>query len=255
MAINKSSIIWSHYLKDAELALILPFISSNKSIKILEIGGGDGYQAHNLSKKGFNVISIDVSPRHPQYFDVKKTNSSSLDFPDEYFDIVYSSSVLPHVEQLTELFTEIKRVLKKNGKIIHIVPSSWWTIQTNFWHYIFIPKYLFRSFKKRFIKSHLEKKSINDTKMNFKQDEDSSIKLKKLFFHPLGLNTSFIHEIHYFSKFYWSNLFKQHGFKIFSILNGPYVISGYGVFKMKFMTFRKLSNKIFPSLYCFVLEK
>ena len=255
MSIKKSSLTWSQYLKDAELEIIFPYISSKKTAKILEIGGGDGYQAYNLSKKGFNVTSIDVSPKSPQYYDVKKNDSSTLNFPDGYFDIVYSSSVLPHIEQLTITFDEIKRVLNNNGIIIHILPSSWWTIQTNFWHYFFIPKYLFRSIRKRFFRFNSEKKDVNKIKTNFKDLNTSNSNIKKLFLHPLGLNPSFIHEIYYFSKFYWSNLFLQHDFKIVKILHGPYVTSGYGVFNMKFMKSRKFLNTFFPSLYCFILKK
>ena len=46
---------------------------------------------------------------------------------------------------LIKFSKEIKKIVKKDGIIIHIVPSSWWSLITNFWHYCKIPKYLIKS--------------------------------------------------------------------------------------------------------------
>ena len=55
--------------------------------------------------------------------------------------------MLQEIYNIEDAFMEMKRVLKKDGVIIHIVPSSWWSLITNFWHYCFIPKYLIKSNK------------------------------------------------------------------------------------------------------------
>jgi len=245
---------WSHFLKDNELKIILNYFPK-KSLKILEIGGGDGYQANHLSKLHHDVTSIDINPKSPKFFNVKKINNAKLEFPNETFDIIFSSNVIPHIKELNLLLNESERVLKKNGLIIHIVPSCWWSIQTNFWHYIFIPKYITKSILKRLHLSN-QKKELFITKNNLNNNDDTvEFKFKRLFFHPLGLNPSFIHELYYFSKFYWAKLFLKYNFKIVQIIHGPFVASGYGVFKMKYMKIRKFLNIFFPSYYCVILTK
>ncbi len=77
----------------------------------------------------------------------------------------------------------------------------------------------------------------------------------KLFLHPLGENPSFIHELIYFSHRHWKKLFLDNGFKIIDVKRGPYITSGYGVFRFKFIFFRKILAKyFFSSSYCFKLK-
>lgn len=64
-----------------------------------------------------------------------------MEFESEKFDIVFSSHVVAHIDEKKLFFNECKRVLKKNGLIIHIVPSTTWSVVTNFWHYVLLPKF------------------------------------------------------------------------------------------------------------------
>src|SRR4051812_49095426 len=72
--------------------------------RILDIGAGTGQQALEFSQRGFTVEAIDVpdslySGAH--VFPVKQYDGLTLPFPDGSFDIVFSSSVLEHVPDLT----------------------------------------------------------------------------------------------------------------------------------------------------------
>ena len=71
---------WLHHVRHAELKIIEEFLCNNKNIKILEIGGGDGFQAKVLSDKGFSVVSIDTEPRIPQFFPVKKIDITKFNW-------------------------------------------------------------------------------------------------------------------------------------------------------------------------------
>ena len=249
------SINWWKYVRIQELQPALEFFSKEKTTKILEIGGGNGLQAKLISEMGYDIISTDISPKLPTYYTVQKIDSTNLPFPSESFDLILSSHVLQHLENIEATFNEIKRVIKKNGIIIHIVPTQNWTIVTNFWHYLFIPKYLSRALNKRLRKknyfSKQYKKNNIENESNIEKNEE---KFKRLFLHPLGNNPSFIHELYYFSKFYWKNLFTNSGFKIISVKTGSDLTSGYGVFKMKFLKTRKCLGKYFSSTYCFILK-
>ncbi len=228
------------------------FLLIRKNAKILEIGGGDGFQAKILSDEGFSVVSIDMEPRISQVFPVNKIDSSKFNFSNETFDIIFTSHVLPHVHDLDEMFDEIKRIIKKDGIVLHVVPTSGWSLITNIWHYLFIPKYLLKSIKKKiFNKSQFQTSSKQNTQIQNSVQNN----LKKLFLHPLGQNYSFIHEIVFFSGRNWRKMFLNNGFKIVNVKRGPYITSGYGVFKFKLISFRKFFSKyFFSSSYCFVLK-
>ncbi len=49
-----------------------------------------------------------------------------LPFPDEWFDVVVSTSVLEHVQNKPEVFKELKRVLRKGGVGLHLFPSKYY---------------------------------------------------------------------------------------------------------------------------------
>ena len=248
--------LWWEKIRMEELETALEIFSNEKNLDILEIGGRDGFQANIISKKGHKVTSIDINPLSPQIHLVQKGDITKLDFADDSFDLIYSSNMLQEIYNIDKAFMEMKRVLKKDGIIIHIVPSSWWSLMTNFWHYYKIPKYLIRSnkFKKIFNSKKVTNIDIQNNKQENKNSK-STTNLKKLFFHPLGTNTSFIHEIFYFSKFYWKKLFKKNGFNMINEKNCPYFYSAYSVFDFKFLNFRKfLASLGITSCYCFVLK-
>lgn len=247
---------WWELIRNGELSTALDLFPKEKNLEILEIGGRDGFQANIISKKGHKVTSIDIKPLSPQFYPVQKGDITKLNFKDNSFDLIYSSNMLQEIPDIKKAFMEIKRVLKKNGTIIHVVPSSWWSIITNFWHYCFIPKYLIKSKKFQNI-VNLDIKNNDEGNVSSKEISVSSIKnLKRLFFHPLGANTSFVHEIISFSDINWKNLFKQNGFKIVNKKNCPFYYSGYAVFKFKYIKTRKfLAKNCFPSCYCYVMSK
>jgi ubiquinone/menaquinone biosynthesis C-methylase UbiE len=245
--------LWWQKIRIEELETALEVFSNEKNLDILEIGGRDGFQANIISKKGHKVTSIDINPLLPHIHLVQKGDINKLDFEDNSFDLIYSSNMLQEIHNIDEAFMEMKRVLKKDGIIIHIVPSSWWSLMTNFWHYYKIPKYLIRSNKfKKIFKSDL-KKIDEKQSSNMKS---STKNLKQLFLHPLGANTSFIHEIVYFSKIYWRRVFEKNGFKVIEQKNCPYFYSAYSVFKFKFLKVRKFLPEVgITSCYCFVMKK
>ena len=55
-------------------------------------------------------------------------NAEELPFGDEMFDLVYSSNVIEHVQNPSEVFSESIRVLKKGGFLQFVIPNyfSFW---------------------------------------------------------------------------------------------------------------------------------
>lgn len=106
--------------------------------RILEIGGGTGYQAKLLAERGFTVESIDVAGSNYQddrVYPVTVYDGKVFPFEDGAFDIVLSSNALEHVADLTQLHRESRRVLKPGGYCLHVMPTAVWRFWTTVTHY------------------------------------------------------------------------------------------------------------------------
>lgn len=101
-------------------------ISSNKAMKVLDLGCGTGtslasFLSHN---KDINWFGLDISDspevrsrnvNSPQFYTFDGIN---IPFEDNTFDVIYSNQVFEHVRYPQELLFEVYRVLKKDGFFI-----------------------------------------------------------------------------------------------------------------------------------------
>lgn len=102
---------------------ILTNLNKSNSICILDLGCGGGREG--LTRFG-EVTGIDISFSSLQqaqkvYGSVVHANIGKMPFPDEYFDIVFSTDVMGHVplEEKDRVLSEIFRVTRKEGFSIH----------------------------------------------------------------------------------------------------------------------------------------
>ena len=128
-------------LRRVELDNVRPWLRSG--LRVLEIGGGTGYQASLLADIGCEVLSIDLPRRasslQSRFHPVVEYDGRRLPVPDKSVDCVFSSNVLEHVHDLPEMLGEIRRVLKPGGLAIHILPSATWRLWTSlaYFGYVF----------------------------------------------------------------------------------------------------------------------
>lgn len=122
-------------IRERELAMVVRLFPPGS--RILEIGGGSGWQAKRLSDLGYDVTSIDIVTSvylHDRVFDVQVYDGKAVPFGDSSFDAVFSSNALEHIELIEPYQHELLRVVKRNGRAVHLIPSSsWraWTIVTD----------------------------------------------------------------------------------------------------------------------------
>jgi len=109
----------------------------NTNSSILELGCGRGEflnEFTNLGMKGFGVDLSNFAENFCKNAEIKVSDISkeSLPYPDNFFDIVYSKSVIEHFYYPEELFKEAYRVLKPSGIFINLTPE-WTYIYTSFY--------------------------------------------------------------------------------------------------------------------------
>ncbi len=104
--------------------------------KILDIGCSYGWFEKYVGKKAKEIIGIDLDEKDLESAkkEVKEKNikfrkNSALDlnkFKENYFDVVVMFDVIEHIPKNTEkkALKEIKRVLKKNGKLLISTPAN-----------------------------------------------------------------------------------------------------------------------------------
>jgi SAM-dependent methyltransferase len=100
--------------------------------RVLEVGSGVGTDARNIIGRGgvYTGINIDrgstqATSRALRIFSLPgvalERDATSLGFPDNSFDVVYSFGVLQHIPNAEKAVAEIHRVLKPGGEVIAMV--------------------------------------------------------------------------------------------------------------------------------------
>lgn len=224
-------------------------------MRILEIGGGTGYQASLIARLGGAVDSIDVAPPSSTetYFPVRMYDGRTLPFDDACFDVVFSSNVLEHIPDLQKTLSEIHRVMKPSGLAIHILPTPAWRIWTSFSHYIYIARRLGGMVSDR-------RKMATSGQVGTLSTAPSrgwcSVIKRLLMDGPHGEYPSAISELWYFSRRRWLNLFYENSFELVEDRPSRVFYTGYGVFpSISINRRRALSRVIGSATRVFVLRK
>lgn len=118
---------------------------SNKADYVLDVGCADGMLTNVIlnatsAKKiiGLDVVKTSISWAKNHWKNNKKMNfiigdAHKLDFKSNTFDAVYCLEALEHVANPSQVLSEFKRVMKKDGFAVFLVPSDnnlfkivWW---------------------------------------------------------------------------------------------------------------------------------
>ncbi|MBE6489639.1 MAG: methyltransferase domain-containing protein [Methanobrevibacter sp.] len=117
---HKSSYQKMQYFKDT-------YLNPNVELKILDIGSYDKFGNNNYSLifneknwiyKGLDLVegdNVDIVVNNPYDW---------IEIDDEEYDVVVSGQAFEHIEFFWETLNQIKRILKPNGLLCIIAPSS-----------------------------------------------------------------------------------------------------------------------------------
>lgn len=135
---------WPYHfrLRAQELELLFDFLNMSKVKRMLEVGCGNAFGSVLFSDKadkivatdlpGYNLdtssIGLDYAKRLIRALNIDNisllaSQAEELPFADESFDLVFSAYVLEHLANKQKAIDEIRRILKKGGIAIAIVPN------------------------------------------------------------------------------------------------------------------------------------
>lgn len=131
--------------------------------RLLEVGSGYGmFVATARRKFGLEAFGVEPGEQFLGTFDLSqrllrmldlpsdaivKGKGEAIPYPDEHFDIVYSSNVLEHVAEPAQVLAESLRVLRTGGHLVFVVPNfgSWWEGHYGVLFPPHCPKWLFKA--------------------------------------------------------------------------------------------------------------
>ena len=101
--------------------------------EVLELGAGDGFQGPLLAGYARKVVCTDLnadrlvgSPHERVVYDV--CDAEELPYETGRFQLVYSSNLLEHLAQPQRALSEMRRVLRDDGVMVHVVPNRVWKL-------------------------------------------------------------------------------------------------------------------------------
>lgn len=112
-----------------------PRFNFESSCKILDIGCCTGKALRLFGElNNFDLYGVDIRDENIDDITFKTCNieHERLPFPDNYFDVVYSKSVLEHVRNTDNFISESLRVLKPAGLFLGLTPD-WNSQHEIFW--------------------------------------------------------------------------------------------------------------------------
>jgi len=108
--------------------IISKFVQSNiakyQPETVLDLGCGNGIYFDLFNKKSNKIYGVDASEqsiilcKKKSYKEVELADATNLPFTNDFFDFVFTSEVLEHVDLYLNMIKEIYRVLKPNGVLI-----------------------------------------------------------------------------------------------------------------------------------------
>ncbi len=109
--------------------LALKFLPAGE-LDVLDLGCGSGMCSETIAGLGHKVRGIDVSAEAIEKYNARGLDGQvmdvevGLDFPDESFDVVFSSEVIEHLVHYQRMLQESFRVLRPSGRLILTTPNS-----------------------------------------------------------------------------------------------------------------------------------
>jgi SAM-dependent methyltransferase len=218
-------------IRKAEIDALRQWFPPNA--RVLEIGGGTGYQASIIASWGCRVISIDLPnrPAEEGYYPVIPYDGRRLPFRDRQFDVVFSSNVLDDIAPADlQLFFKEMRKVADGGVFVHILPSSTWRFWCMLTHYPAMARLAVRYLTGQLAPGAAPAKTnVSRAMVAGSRPPLLRMILSLLIDPPQGAYSSAFAEVYYFSRRRWRRVFERGGFRIVKTAGNGLFYSGYGL--------------------------
>ena len=101
-----------------------------KNKKIIDIGTGNGYLLEALKNLGCNCYGTEISEYSAEVSSKKfpgkifEGELKNAEYKNEFFDVIFLTDVLEHLNNPSETISEARRILKSDGLIFIISPNA-----------------------------------------------------------------------------------------------------------------------------------
>lgn len=195
-------------LRSLEMERLVSYLP--KSGRILEFGSGTGEQARFLADRGFNVVGIDLpDSAYSEHlvFPVRQYDGEHIPLEDQSIDVIFSSNVLEHVENIPAIMSEFRRIMRPGGFGIHVMPTPAWRLWT------FVSGWANSAVAVAHVPKDLIKPSNAEQRGSALKRDLRTFAAGLL---PIGHGTSpeGLSELYTFSRRAWLNLFDKYGFDV-----------------------------------------
>lgn len=233
-----------------EFELVLKEFEGRIFKSALEIGCGDGTQSLLLKEYCDELISTDIDssdipPERLEKINFVPADATSLPFDDNHFDLIYSSNVLEHIENIEGAIDEMKRVMKPDGIMIHIIPNTTWK---------FLQMFLWIPFRLKILAAKLfGEKARSESVEEFGSPKTESETKSSRWCPPIhGVAKSHFEEWQLFRVSRWRDLFKKKNLMI----EKSHGLMLYSAWNMGFASIRNFLSQLgLKSSHCFILRK
>jgi len=192
-----------------------PVRADGYPLTILEVGAGTGQQAESLSRKGYKVVAIDLPSSHyrdDRVFDVAEYDGRNIPMADKSADVVFSSNVLEHIDEIDAFLEETRRVLRDGGVAVHVLPSSacrFWGIPA---HYAWLVRRVFA-----LVASAGKRRVAVEAGRAPRIPRSAGAWWATIFPARHGERGNTLSEVYYFSRYWWRRKFQENGFTVVRI--------------------------------------
>jgi ubiquinone/menaquinone biosynthesis C-methylase UbiE len=113
-------------MRKHSLNRLIPYLKKRKFNSLLDLGCGNGWMSHQLSKNDFNVTAIDINDTELQQA-ARVFESSEIDWIyadifeaqiDKMFDVIVISAALQYFKDPSKLLKRLFSLLHENGEVI-----------------------------------------------------------------------------------------------------------------------------------------
>ena len=120
-------------LRRREIETVFQSVPYDTFEDVLELGAGDGAQSRIIAKYAKKILSTDVNDdrlvREPfpgVSYDI--CNVEKIEYDAKRFDLVYSSNLLEHIRDPSIPLLEMRKVMRDDGLMIHVIPNRFWKL-------------------------------------------------------------------------------------------------------------------------------